>query len=75
MDWYVCFLFFFCVRPPESTSYAQLQHTNGGGGRAVSQLHLQTEGHHLTCTQWGDQGKWRLPPWDPADNRAKTSSH
>lgn len=41
----------FCVRPLVSASHAQLQHTNGGGGGAVPQLHLQTEGHHLTRAQ------------------------
>lgn len=41
----------FCVCPLVSASHAQLQHTNGGGGRAVPQLHLQTEGHHLTRAQ------------------------
>lgn len=53
-------MYLIYVHPPVSTPYAQLQHTNGGGGRAMSQLNLQTEGHHVTCAQWGHQGKWHL---------------
>lgn len=41
---------FVCVLL-EFTPYAQLQHTNGGGGRTVSQLNLKTERHDLTCTE------------------------
>lgn len=52
--WRMCSL---RVLPPESACYAQLQHTNGGGRRPLSQLHLQTQRHHLACTQWGHQGK------------------
>lgn len=55
-EWCMCVCVCFCA--PVSTPHAQLQHSNGGGRRALPQLHLQAEGHHLTCAERGHQGNW-----------------
>src|SRR4029434_7594771 len=42
---YACVCVCVCVPSTEAVTAAELQHTDGSGGRSEQQLHLQAQGH------------------------------